>query len=568
MTKHMILSQVNGIYDPMGLASPFTVKAKILMRRLWASEMKLGWDDPMPENLRDEWVEFFRELFEMEHIIFTRCLKPDKATGDPILVMFSDGSNDAYGTCAYARWALTDGGFGCRLISSKNRLAPLRRITTVRIELCGAVLSKRLRAFIEKETRYNFTACYHIVDSEIVRAMIQKESYGFNTFTATRIGEIQETTEPTSWYWVEGPLNIADCITRGKRLSEIGTDSAWQRGPDFLERPVTEWPIKRSCTVRDLPERNRVVLTADLRETDSLAGRIDITRYSKYLKLIRVTARVLAMYQRKPTPSLKNAVLIPDKDDLETAELFWINEAQNLIRQDVQDGKYRRLCPKLRADGVIVVGGRAERWLEMSYNNREVVLLPYKHYFSRLYAEYSHNQGHLGAAATASKIRSKFWIVNLHKLTKSTMYNCVICKKLDKQLAGHLLRKLPEERLRPSPPWYCTGVDLFGPFATSGEVQKRVRGKAYGVLFNCMGTRAVHVDVADNYSTDGFLRILRFISLRRCPAKLHSDEGTQLVAASKELRGLGLERTQSIRSGEEHSLGFHSTGCSMVEWLQ
>ena len=198
------------------------------------------------------------------------------------------------------------------------------------------------------------------------------------------------------------------------------------------------------------------------------------------------------MYQRKPTPSLK-------------AKLFWIRQAQNLFKQDVQDGKYRRLCPKIREDAIIVVGGRAERWLEMSYNNHKVVLLPYKHHFSRLYAEYVHNQGHLGVAATTSKIRSRFWIVNLHKLTRSIKYNCVTCRKLEKELAGQMMGKLPEERLKPAPPWYCTGVDLFGPFVTRGEVQKRVRGKAYDVLFNCMGTRAVHVDVADNYSTDGFM---------------------------------------------------------------
>ena len=30
----------------------------------------------------------------------------------------------------------------------------------------------------------------HMVDSEIVQAMIQRDSYGFNTFAANRIGEI------------------------------------------------------------------------------------------------------------------------------------------------------------------------------------------------------------------------------------------------------------------------------------------------------------------------------------------------------------------------------------------
>ena len=41
LTKRMFLSQVNSIYDPLGLAGPYTVRAKILMRKLWTHETKL-----------------------------------------------------------------------------------------------------------------------------------------------------------------------------------------------------------------------------------------------------------------------------------------------------------------------------------------------------------------------------------------------------------------------------------------------------------------------------------------------------------------------------------------------
>ena len=57
----------------------------------------------------------------------------------------------------------------------------------MRLEVSGAVIAKRLRVFIQNEVRYTFTAVYHIVDSEIVKATISKESYGFNTFAANRI---------------------------------------------------------------------------------------------------------------------------------------------------------------------------------------------------------------------------------------------------------------------------------------------------------------------------------------------------------------------------------------------
>ena len=67
---------------------------------------------------------------------------------------------------------------------SKNRLAPIKKMSIDRIELCGAVLRKRLKQLMEKESRYRFAKCFHIVDSQIVHAMVRKESYGFNTFAA------------------------------------------------------------------------------------------------------------------------------------------------------------------------------------------------------------------------------------------------------------------------------------------------------------------------------------------------------------------------------------------------
>ena len=42
--------QLNSIYDPLGLAGPVTVKAKILMRQLWISDLTLDWDDPIPSD--------------------------------------------------------------------------------------------------------------------------------------------------------------------------------------------------------------------------------------------------------------------------------------------------------------------------------------------------------------------------------------------------------------------------------------------------------------------------------------------------------------------------------------
>ena len=53
-------------------------------------------------------------------------------------VIFSDGSNSAYGACVYVRWVLNGG------------LVPVKAMSIDRIELCGAVLSKRLKELLER----------------------------------------------------------------------------------------------------------------------------------------------------------------------------------------------------------------------------------------------------------------------------------------------------------------------------------------------------------------------------------------------------------------------------------
>ena len=76
LTKRMLLSQINSVYDLLGLAGPFTVRAKIPMRHLWGSDRKLDWDDPIPEENNENWITFIKDLQDMNQIRFMRCMKP------------------------------------------------------------------------------------------------------------------------------------------------------------------------------------------------------------------------------------------------------------------------------------------------------------------------------------------------------------------------------------------------------------------------------------------------------------------------------------------------------------
>ena len=145
----------------------------------------------------------------------------------------------------------------------------------------------------------------------------------------------------------------------------------------------------------------------------------------------------------------------------------------------------------------------------------------------------------LGVVPSISKVRSKYWIIGIRVLKKSIVRNCRKCKEKLKETQSQVMSPLPIERIKPSPAFNTVGLDYFGPFEVKGEVQKRVRGMAYGVIFTCFVSRAVYVDVASDMSTDGFLQVFRrFTAQKGWPSKLYSDNGKQLIGASNEMKAI------------------------------
>ncbi|KAJ8372871.1 hypothetical protein AAFF_G00276100 [Aldrovandia affinis] len=120
----------------------------------------------------------------------------------------------------------------------------------------GQVYATRLRKYVERHSRLQIEHWIHLVDSRTVLGAIQRESYGYQSFFANRISEIQKAGSPTEWWWIPGECNVADIITRGAAPEELSEDSPWQKGPGFLEKPFEEWPVKSAAEV-----------AADARET-------------------------------------------------------------------------------------------------------------------------------------------------------------------------------------------------------------------------------------------------------------------------------------------------------------
>ena len=99
---------------------------------------------------------------------------------------------------------------------------------------------------------------------------------------------------------------------------------------------------------------------------------------------------------------------------------------------------------------------------------------------------------------------------------------------------------LPTERITPSRPFAATGLDYAGPFwlrTSKGRGQKAYKG--YVAVFVCLATRAIHLEVVSNLSSQTFLLAFRrFISRRGLCKVIFSDNGTAFQGADAEIRSL------------------------------
>ena len=570
LTRRMILSQIASIYDPLGLITPVTLGAKILMRNLCIKNesIKEGrWDVPIDQELRDEAVQFFSNLIKVEMIRFSRCIKPQGSIGKPTLVIFSDGSDAAYGAAAYVRWEVSNSIFEANLLTSKNRIAPRRKLSIPQLELCGALIGARLRKTIVENMDFSFDRILHLVDSSIVRAQIQKESYGFATFVAIRIGEIQSLTDPVDWWWIPTGENPADMVTRVNPAENLSTKSMWQRGPSFLTKPVENWPISKEMCQQELPDRIGVIMSVQDESCSNTDVRrfsdVPLERFNDFKKLITVISILIKVAERRTFKGAGHATF----SEKEKAE----REMVKFIQQDIPDWKkrYRRLGPEKSDEGLVVVGVRMSKWLKDSWNPGLFVLLPLKNRFTVLYAKHIHDLDHAAVNTTVTKIRSKYWVRRCAPLVRTIKSKCIICRKKDKALAGQIMGPLPMKRMQPSPPFFHSAVDLFGPFVIRGSMNKRSRSKGFGAMFTDLTSRACHIEVAEGYDTSSFINALRrFHSIRGIPKTMLSDPGTQLVATSKEFARLveNWDLAKIYQFGERVGTTWSTTKAANATW--
>ena len=121
-----MLSTTASLFDPLGFLSPVLLIPKMIMQQL--CRLKLDWDEPAPDDLKQQWLQWIREMPLLQDQRIHRCLKPEHASGSftTELHYFSDASEAAYGAVCYVKLRYDDGKIQVSLLIAKSRLAPIK----------------------------------------------------------------------------------------------------------------------------------------------------------------------------------------------------------------------------------------------------------------------------------------------------------------------------------------------------------------------------------------------------------------------------------------------------------
>ena len=137
ITKREVLKDTCKLFDPLGITSPVTVRAKVFMQTLW--QLRIGWDEPLDTALQEEWNIILTDLQQLSGLAINRRYFQAFITEEMQLHVFVDASMKAYGAVAF----LTSGD-SATLVMAKNRVAPLNTLTLPKLELMAAVVASRV----------------------------------------------------------------------------------------------------------------------------------------------------------------------------------------------------------------------------------------------------------------------------------------------------------------------------------------------------------------------------------------------------------------------------------------
>ena len=543
-TKRTTLKDVAEVFDPLGLFSPVTIQGKVLLQDLW--KKRLSWDDQLNDEDCSRWRTIHSELMRITECLIPRsiameCLQQDTRCK---LLCFCDASSSAYAAAVYLH-QISDGVSKCNLVFAKTRLAPVKEMTIPRLELMAVLIGVRSLKFVESELKLPIERKILWTDSKCVLNWISTTK-DLTVFVRNRVSEIKKTEDITFEY-IPTNENPADVATRGSSTKKLTDNRLWWHGPVWLQCDQESWKMydrnEDETINKDYLSEVRKAVTESNSHYNAKASAMDTTektpygiqdeKFSTFVRLIRVTAWISRFINRLRKLSTESRKELTNAE-LQYATILWCESVQRKHYSDVISAISSRKLNNLQRqlgifigdDGILRCKGRLEN-TDLSEGAKFPILLPRGERFTDLLIQHIHcKQLHCGVSQTLSEIRYNYWIPQGRAAVRQVIRNCSVCSRHEGgPYKMPVMAPFPKSRVSQAIPFSGTGLEYLGPILVKycGETRKR-----WICLFTCIVTRAVHLELLQDMTTEEFLHgFRRFISTRGTPTQIISDNATQ-----------------------------------------
>jgi hypothetical protein len=98
---------------------------------------------------------------------------------------------------------------------------------------------------------------------------------------------------------------------------------------------------------------------------------------------------------------------------------------------------------------------------------------------------------------------------------------------------------LPSITIKPTRPFINVGIDYAGPILIKQGNKRSKQVKSYIALFICLATKAVHMELVGDLTSESFTNALKgFLSRRGNVLNIYCDNATNFVGAKNELQNM------------------------------
>ena len=524
-TKKSILSTLNAQFDLLGIYLPIILNAKFFMHSL-QTEHKLGWNDPIGEDLQKEWQRICNRVNDHSEFVINRNMGERDSHFN--LIVCCDSSKLAMGCVVYL-WNLATGKISFMFAKSRMIGANLKTKSIPVLELVSMAWAVELamqnfRILTASLEPITIDRILVLSDSSIALSWVKSRAVKFEKIEKkaviinNKVNKIltECETKKVEFFHIDGCSNPADFASRATSNRAL-LKSNFHTGPnlDSFLNDVGAFSVPHS--------QDENVACIGVTAVEFQVSLINLDKHSSFEKCTRILNYAFLFWQ-----NLKNTLATKYESrfgHLKSKQNTYVLSKQYLIRKSQErayprvfqffNGELKKADPivtqlniGLDRKGILRVKSKLGKANDALQVRSPMLLSKSCNITKSIIADQHQFMQHAQVLKLLASIRRNFYIPNAYSTVKKSFHRCVICKKNHGRSLRVNTNDYRDFRVDPgSRPFTTVMIDFIGPYYVKNELGQECN--RYICLITCMFTRAINLSVCPTVDTESVLRALQ-----------------------------------------------------------